>query len=372
MVALAKKIIPGKLYFFPDNFKSGSALPANMNAPIRPSDWVYCLNRFQQYSPLQDYVFTTDRAFTLRSCVDAIVNNLHCHEDIALNIVAPNFNLPFKEATGVPAPVASSSADSSFHGRKYLDNLLSEIRLLSELVPKSRTVNYLHVSNAISTLLSPAELTELMFNLSRNFSLRHDGSGRYVIELTPAQCCDGKIALYKGLGFNHVCLDLVPSENPQKTAAQIADDIQLMREYEFESVHTRVHLVKAVQSVYQSALSNLIKAAPDSICILDEHADQSPLPPTTLPPLTWEHDCLLEGDYDRVSCRHYVRQDYDDNVWHIHDLLTVGIGGTSFIDNMFTHNADQLDQYYELLAGGKLPFIAGGYIHRRKIRTATM
>lgn len=66
-----------------------------------------------------------------------------------------------------------------------------------------------------------------------------------------------------------------------------------------------------------------------------------------------------------MSCRRYVRQDYED-IWHIHDLLSVGLGGTSFIDNMFTHSADHIGPYYESLAAGKLPFCSGGYIHKRK------
>jgi hypothetical protein len=366
MNALAKAL-SSNLYFFPTTTNNYNIPLVKMDSPIRPSDWIYCLNNFQQYSPLQDYVFATDRAFTLKSCMDAIVNHLHCHEDIALNIVAPELGLPVAEVPTSLHCLKDAMQGNTAQSRKYLDNLLAETRLLSQLVPKSRVVNYLHVNNTISNLFSPAELTELMFNLSRQFSLRHDGTGRYVIELYPSQCSDSKIALYKGLGFNHICIDLTQNDSQQVPAEQVTEDILLMREYEFESVHTRVHLVGTQKSAYQAYLSNLIKAGPDSICIFDEHADQAPLPLTTLPPLTWEHDCLIEGGYTQVSCRRYVRQDYED-IWHIHDLLSVGLGGTSFIDNMFTHSADHIGPYYESLAAGKLPFCSGGYIHKRKKR----
>lgn len=297
--------------------------------------------------------------------MDAIVNNLHNHEDIALNIVAPSTGMPISEVQPQTSQSKKTISGKSSQGRRYLDNILMEIHLLSQLVPKSRTVNYLHVNHSMSSLLSPAEMTELMFQLSRNFSLRHDGCGRYVIELSPDQCTDSTIALVKGLGFNHICLDLTHGDSALKTPMELSEYIQLIREYEFESVHTRVHLVSSQKKAYQSSLLNLIKAAPDSICIFDECADQTPLPLTTLPPLTWEHDCLIAGDYLQTSCRRYTRQDYED-IWAIHDLLSVGLGGTSFIDNMFTHNTDQLDRYSELLAAKRLPFAAGGYIHKKK------
>ncbi len=326
-----------------------------MTSPVTTSEWIYCLNSFRFYDHTGDTRFSPDRSFTSKSYIDAIQNCIKIQSDTAISVSVPlqHTLCDYYGERGVVQPI-----------RNYLDHLIQEMTLLSRFVPKRCTVSYLHWNNNVHQLLDEPEMTELMFQLNKRFSLLPQGKGRYVIELDSAKMYEGSAALLTGLGFNHACL-ATPYIQSDLTVRTLIQQVQMLRAYGFETVSTTVPsqaLGDPEDMTYQ--LQSLIAAGPDTICVpsgpghrCELHINQPGLHAHPGDAVT----LLEQHGYTHSGCCKFSRAEQMHN-WHIHDLLALGLSATSLIDNILIHNLDQLDQYLQSVDEGQLPFNYGGYL----------
>ncbi|PIE43761.1 MAG: hypothetical protein CSA50_03940 [Gammaproteobacteria bacterium] len=326
-----------------------------MTTPVTTNNWIYCLNKFRFYSQNKQNRFVPDRDFTLKSYIDAIQNNTKTQPDTALCI-----SMPLKHTLCEHYGTTKNTHPI----RNYLDNLLNEARLVSELIPKRCTISYLHWNNNIHQLLDDAEMTELMFHLNKHFSLMPEGEGRYVIELLYGHIADSTIALIKGLGFTHICLE-TPTFESISEARVFIDQMALMRSYGFETINTSLAVDKCHDEITKHRqLDFLIASQPDSICLLDSGGRGNNAASNN-----WQDSCLsknlndqlIKSGYNQKGCCKFSNSDKTDK-WHIHDLIGMGLSANSLIDNILTRNASQLDQYIKCIRQEQLPFQYAGYL----------
>lgn len=326
-----------------------------MTSPVTTSEWIYCLNSFRYYNHSGDTRFSPDRTFTFKSYIDAILNSIKIQSDTAISVSVPlqHTLCEYYGNKGVTHPI-----------RNYLDHLIKEISLLSAQVPKRCTISYLHWNSNVQHLLNDAEMTELMYQLNKKFSLLPQGRGRYVVELDSTLMHEGTVALLTGLGFSHACLT-TPFIESISEKNMLMEQIEMLRSYGFKTISTSVPgSALANLDELNEQVTRLIDTKPDTICVPGGEDHRCELhvnkrhsnshPESTL-------NLLHRQGYRHSGCCKFSRSD-EMLSWHIHDLLALGLSATSLIDNILIHNLDQLDQYVQSIDEGQLPFSYGGYL----------
>lgn len=333
-----------------------------MDQILSHKDWLFCTNSFRYDSPDKPGMFVEDREFNSKNYYDIITNSNKTSTELALNISMPLQN------TLCSYPSANSS--KSYHSpvRTYIDHLLKEIRIISGLIPKGRRISYIHWQGDIAQLLSAAEMTEVMYSLNKAFTLLDEQKGTYVIELDNVPADDAIIALIKGLGFNHICLGTQNKNKGPINFEFLADQVNIFKQYGFKTVNVRFLTSKHDScSELSDKLDGLISIQPDTIYLIDKDERQSVLtgvntedPSPCNCRQKFEHR-LLQSGFNKLN---HVKFSKDQSVSKgiTGDLIGIGLGATSLIENAFAHNADQLDQYYQRLKNNQLPFGYGGYI----------
>ena len=89
-------------------------------------------------------------------------------------------------------------------GKLYLDRLKLELELQAELFVPGRTVDQLHFGGGSPTFLALDEISELMRNLDRHFSLLRDETREFSIEIDPRTVGQHAVAQLATLGFNRI------------------------------------------------------------------------------------------------------------------------------------------------------------------------
>ena len=325
-------------------------------------DWLFCTNSFRYDSPDRPGLFVEDRGFSLKSYTDVITNSNRTNSELALSLSMPLQN------TLCSYPNPKSNISNSSPVRNYIDYLLKEIRLVSELIPDNRSINYIHWQGEIAQLLTPAEMTEIMYSLNKAFNLQDEREGTYVIELERVPADDSIIALIKGLGFNHICLGTQNRDQAPIDFAFLAEQVKIFKQYGFKTVNVRFLTGKHESCKELSEkLEGLIAINPDTIYLIDEEERESVLSGVEAEDATQCNchqefeDRLIQANFKKLN---HVKFSRDSSVSKgiSGDLIGIGLGATSLIENSFSHNVDQLDQYYQKLEINQLPFGYGGYI----------
>ncbi len=343
----------------------GDSYPTNrtMRQIFSHKDWLFCTNSFRYDSPDRPGLFVEDRGFSLKSYTDVIENSNRTNTEIALSLSMPLQN------TLCSHPLQSENTIHSITPvRNYVDHLLREIRLVSEHIPKTRKVSYLHWQGDIVQLLTPAEMTEIMYSLNKAFTLQNEQEGTYVIELEKVPADDAIIALIKGLGFNHICLGTQNRDKAPINFKFLTEQVVRFKQYGFKTVNVRFLMGKHESCGQLSKkLDGLIAINPDTIYLIDEEERQSVLSGVESEE---NHQCdchdtfentLIQSGYQKLNHVKFSKITYASKGIS-GDLIGLGLGATSLIENSFAHNVDQLDQYYQRLEQQQLPFSYGGYI----------
>jgi oxygen-independent coproporphyrinogen-3 oxidase len=325
-------------------------------------DWLFCTNSFRYDSPDRPGLFVEDRGFSLKSYTDVITNSNRINSELALSLSMPLQN------TLCSHPSTKRDTSNNTPVRNYIDHLLKEIHLVSELIPKNRSINYIHWQGEIAQLLTPAEMTEIMYCLNKAFTLQSEREGTYVIELEKVPADDSIIALIKGLGFNHICLGTQNRDQGPIDFDFLAEQVKIFKQYGFKTVNVRFLTGKHESCKKLSKkLEGLIAINPDTIYLIDEEERESVLSGVEAEEKS-HCNChqefenrLIEANYQKLNHVKFSR-DSAASKGISGDLIGIGLGATSLLENSFSHNVDQLDQYYQKLGSDQLPFSYGGYI----------
>ena len=289
--------------------------------------------------------------------------------------------------------------------RRYLDHLLAEIALQSELVGNSRPVTQMHWGGGTPTFLDNAEITELMHGIASHFALLDKGYREYSIEIDPRTVDHSTIALLKGVGFNRISLgiqDFDPlvqkSINRIQPYRDVANLVECIRSHDFRSLSFDLIYGLPHQDAQTTAetLRKVISLAPDRIAcynyahLPDRFPSQRAIDRLDLPSpeeklLLHEiiADTLQEAGYLHIGMDHFVlpgdelaiaqregrlqRNFQGYSLRMADDLLGLGASAISQMGDFYVQNERDLDRYYDRLEQHQLP-IEKGFISGRDDR----
>lgn len=286
--------------------------------------------------------------------------------------------------------------------RQYLDALKSEINLVSSFFPGSKAIESIHFGGGTPTILSEGELTELIFELSRNFSLPNSADRDFSIEIDPRTVEPDTLGLLRGLGFNRVSFGVQDFDervqqaiNRKQSVKKVADLVQATRTYGFKSfnfdlIYGLPH--QSVQSIRQT-LDTVCELRPDRIALynyahmperfLSQRAiDRHDLPDanTKLAMLCESAGKLQEAGYQYIGMDHFVLRDDELEVaaregrlqrnfqgYAIEDsdcTIGMGVSAISSLQYCYGQNYKSVEAYQEALAKGALPYEKGVRLSR--------
>ena len=282
-------------------------------------------------------------------------------------------------------------------GEKYLEALTREIAMQGALFENLRTIEQLHFGGGTPTFLDDAQIGRVIEALDRHFGTTEAESREYSIELDPRTIHAGRMAALAGLGFNRVSLG-VQDFDPQVQKAvnrvqSVKDTLDLIREA--RAVGMRSVSVDLIYGLpYQTpeswarTLDLVVAAAPDRIAAYSyahlpaRFKAQRQLDATKLPGAR-EKLALLEltierltgAGYEYIGMDHFARPGDElaiarrDGTLHRNfqgyatrgqlELVGLGVSSIGQLDDTYSQNAHRLDDWYALIAAGRLPVAKG-------------
>lgn len=279
----------------------------------------------------------------------------------------------------------------------YLRDVYRELKLQGELFDRSRQVKQLHWGGGTPTFLSAGEMTELMTETARHFSLLSDDSGEYSIEIDPREADAQTIALLRDLGFNRLSVG-VQDFNPQVQRAvnriQSESDtlavLDAAEQFGFRSVNVDLIYGLPMQSAasFASTLDKIVAAAPQRIAVFNyAHMPRKfktqrqidsrmlPSPAEKLAILQCTVEQLTAAGYVYIGMDHFARPDDELSLaqragtlyrnfqgYSTHadcDLIALGITALSKIGDSYCQNVKSVDDYHRRLHQGRLPVYRG-------------
>jgi len=282
-------------------------------------------------------------------------------------------------------------------GEKYLQALTREIELQGALFEKLRTIEQLHVGGGTPTFLDDAQIGRVIAALDRHFGTTDSEAREYSIELDPRTIHAGRMEALAGLGFNRVSLG-VQDFDPQVQKAvnrvqSVKDTLDLIREarrvgMRSVSVDLIYGLPYQTPASWARTLNLVVTAAPDRIAAYSyahlperfkaqRHIDAAHLPNAQekLALLAMTVARLTDAGYEYIGMDHFARPGDElavarrEGTLHRNfqgyatrgQLELVGLGMTSIgsLDDTYSQNAHRLDDYYALVAAGRLPIAKG-------------
>lgn len=284
--------------------------------------------------------------------------------------------------------------------RDYLDHLIMEIRQKAVDFGTSRPLYQMHWGGGTPTYYGDAELTELWYQIGRNFHLVDSERGEYSIEIDPRTINSDKLGLLKGLGFNRISLG-IQDFDPQVQAAinrvqstqQVLELMEAARSYQFRSVNFDLIYGLPYQNVasVSETIEQVIQMSPDRISLFnyahlpERFKSQGLLPEEALPSaeeklaiLCAASNQLIDAGYVYIGMDHFAKPEdelavaYHKGQLHRNfqgyttfkeaDLIGMGVSAISQIDNIYCQNTRSITQYQECLDSGQSPIMSGVHL----------
>lgn len=153
----------------------------------------------------------------------------------------------------------------------YLDHLACEIELQAGLFGNKRPVTQLQWGGGMASYLTPAEMTELMHRTASQFNLLDSPNREYTIEIDPLTADKEKLALLKGLGFNHIRIGIQDFDSAQLPIETMQDLCDMVRGYAFDTLSFDLVYGHPEQSIdaFRQTLQQFVDLGPDRITLKD-------------------------------------------------------------------------------------------------------
>ena len=277
----------------------------------------------------------------------------------------------------------------------YMDYLLAEMRMQSELFREEPRVEQLHWGGGTPTYLSHEQMSALMQHIRESFDLTPDGE--YSIEIDPRKVGDDTIALLRALGFNRLSLgvqDFDPAVQRAVNRIQSEEETQQVltaaRREGFRSVSMDLIYGLPRQTVmsFNRTLEKVIAMRPDRVAIYNYahlptlfkpqrriHEEELPLPETKLQILGLAIRRLTDAGYVYIGMDHFARPEDELTVAQMQgrlhrnfqgysthadcDLIALGVSAIGKVGPTYSQNHRSLDDYYDALDHGDLPIMRG-------------
>lgn len=177
--------------------------------------------------------FTIDKLCSASACREWLLDGSHESEANPGNIfefpVAGHAPLGLSLYT--PANYEEMLRRSPYSSRHVVEGLLRELRLRATRVTQ-RVVPWLNWQLPHS-LFDSADVTEIMYFLGRHLQLSDSADQYYCVTFNCDDLNTSRLALFKGLGFNNLVINI---DNPtQLRTTMLQDMLQLCGEFHFQS-----------------------------------------------------------------------------------------------------------------------------------------
>jgi len=283
------------------------------------------------------------------------------------------------------------------HAQPYLDAVYKELALQGSLFKATRIVRQLHWGGGTPTFISHEQMTELMQQTRRHFTLLDDDSGEYSIELDPREVDAGSITLLRQLGFNRISLG-VQDFNPKVQQAvnriqsykETRDVIVAARKNEFHSISLDLIYGLPFQTVtsFNETVDKVLELEPDRLSVFNYahmpemfktqrqiNADDLPSAEAKLTILQNVTNKLIDAGYEYIGMDHFAKptdelaiaqkerklyrnfQGYSTN--SDCDLVALGITSIGKVADSYSQNIKTIKEYTEVIESDHLPVFRG-------------
>ena len=283
------------------------------------------------------------------------------------------------------------------HAQPYLNAVHKELELQGQLFKATRIVNQLHWGGGTPTFISHQQMTDLMQQTRRHFTLLDDDSGEYSIELDPREVTPSSINLLRTLGFNRISLG-VQDFNPKVQQAvnriqsykETRDVIIAARNNKFHSISLDLIYGLPFQTVesFNETVDKVLELEPDRLSVFNyahlpemfktqrqikiEDLPSSEDKLTILQQVTHK---LIDAGYEFIGMDHFAKptdelaiaqkekklyrnfQGYSTN--SDCDLVALGITSIGKVADSYSQNIKTIKEYTEVIESGRLPVFRG-------------
>lgn len=288
------------------------------------------------------------------------------------------------------------------HAAPYLERLHLELSRRAEHIDQGRVVKQLHLGGGTPTFISHAEMSALMAQIRRHYTLLDDSQGEYSIEIHPGGMTAADITHLRKLGFNRLSMgiqDFNPvvqkAVNRFNSFAEVQCLMTAARAERFHSISMDLIYGLPLQTfdTMKDTLQQVIELSPDRLSLFNyahmphlfkvqKQIDAStlPEPQEKLAMLHMAIETLSEAGYVYIGMDHFAKPSDElaiaqrEGVLQRNfqgyatcggcDLLAFGVSSISAIDNIFVQNHKKIDDYQTAIDQQKEP-IARGFVLSR-------
>lgn len=307
------------------------------------------------------------------------------------------FHIPFCDTVCYYCGCNKVVTKNRARAQPYLDAVHKELELQGQMFKATRVVKQLHWGGGTPTFISHEQMTALMQQTRRHFTLLDDDSGEYSIELDPREVTPVSIKLLRDLAFNRISLG-VQDFNPKVQQAvnriqsykETRDVILAARKNNFHSISVDLIYGLPFQSVasFDETLDKILELEPDRLSVFNYahlpemfkpqrriNATDLPSAEEKLAILQHSINKLINAGYVYIGMDHFAKPDDELAVAQRKrklyrnfqgystnsdcDLVALGITSIGKVADSYSQNIKTIDDYTEIIETGHLPVFRG-------------
>ncbi len=283
------------------------------------------------------------------------------------------------------------------HADAYLEHLLCEINLQSELLTNNHRLEQLHFGGGTPTYFSDKQFSSVFAALHEHFNLATSSERDFSIEIDPRTVDAERIRLLSSLGFNRMSFGIQDFDpqvqhavNRLQSEDETASVINAARANGIESVSVDLIYGLPLQTVagFEQTLARVLRLGPDRISLYSyAHLPQRfktqrqikaadlPDPATKLELLRTAIEVFDQAGMVYIGMDHFAKptdtlvraqqdgtlhRNFQGYTTHGHcDLIGLGVSAISSVSGVYSQNAKDLDGYYRHIDQHRLPIERG-------------
>ena len=307
------------------------------------------------------------------------------------------FHIPFCDTICYYCGCNKIVTKNRSHAQPYLDAVHKELALQGELFKATRIVKQLHWGGGTPTFISHQQMTELMQQTRKHFTLLDDDGGEYSIELDPREVTASSIDLLRKLGFNRISLG-VQDFNPKVQQAvnriqsynETRDVIHAARKNNFHSISLDLIYGLPFQTIesFNETVDKVLELEPDRLSVFNYahlpemfktqrqiKSEDLPSAEEKLAILQHVTNKLIDAGYEFIGMDHFAKpndelaiaqkekklyrnfQGYSTN--SDCDLVALGVTSIGKVADSYSQNIKTIKEYTDVIEAGKLPVFRG-------------
>lgn len=279
----------------------------------------------------------------------------------------------------------------------YVQRLLREMELHSNLIDAPHRVEQLHFGGGTPTFLNDDQFEQIFAGLHRYFELEEGGTQDFSIEIDPRKLPASRIASLAKLGINRVSIgvqDFDPMVQIAVNRIQSVDEtraiVDAARDNDIRSINIDLinGLPKQTIEGFTRTLEQVIDLQPDRLSLYSYahlpqrfktqrqiNADDLPNAELKLRVLGTAVKMLADAGYEYVGMDHFAKssdsliqarkngslhRNFQGYTTHGHcELIGLGVSSIGNVGRVYVQNSKTLPEYYQSIDAGELAIARG-------------